>query len=92
MNEAVGKRNCIDELGGKRRLVQKISNKEFWKCIECIILEVYYGKKGHKIWRKTNTSAAKKVQSLIDRDVHGKTDSLKVCCDIYCHNYSFLFH
>ena len=36
MNETVGKRNNIDKLGGKKRLVRNVP-KELWKRIGCII-------------------------------------------------------
>ena len=53
---------------------------------------VFYDKKGHMVWGKTHTSSAMKSKSPIDRDVHGKTDLLKVCFDLYCYHCYYLFH
>ena len=50
MNEAVGMNNCVTINGGGRRLVRTFKSQELWKCIGCIISEVTYGKKGHKLW------------------------------------------
>ena len=50
MNEVVCMKNRFTSNGGGKRLVRPFRRQEFWKCIDCILSEVTYGKKGHKIW------------------------------------------
>ena len=50
MNEAVGIKNRYKMNGGGKQLVCPFKIQEFWKCIGFILLEVTYGKKGHKLW------------------------------------------
>ena len=52
INEAVEMKNCVTMDGGGKRLVRPFKNKEFWKCIGCILLEVTYGNKVHKIFNE----------------------------------------
>ena len=55
-------------------------------------IEGYLGEKGKHAVKKTHTSDDNKAQTLIDRDVSGKTYLLKVLCDMYHYNYFYLFH
>ena len=50
MNEAVCMNNCVTTNWGGKRLVRPFKRQQIWKCIGCILLEVTYRKKGHKIW------------------------------------------
>ena len=84
MNLAVGEKNRIDNYGGKKRLVCPFRRQEFCKFIGCIISVITYGKKGHKIWGETQIFVVKKAQDKLHKDVSGKTDLLKVRCDLYC--------
>ena len=86
MNEAYFKKNHLDVLGGKRQYVFYFSKNEFWKCFGCIISEVAYGKKGHYIWGGNQTYVINKARTPIYICVHGKTDLLRVRCDIYHHH------
>ena len=83
MNEVVGEKNCLDNSGGGRWLVNHFTKNEFYKCIGCILLGVTYGIKGHRIWGGIETSVLKKGQNPIHRDAIGKIDSIRVHCYIY---------
>ena len=50
MNEAVGMKNRVMIDAGGKKLVYPFKRQEFWKCIGCILSEVNYGKKLHKLW------------------------------------------
>ena len=50
MNEAVGMKNHFTMGGGGKRLVLPFKRRELWKCIGCVLSEVTYGKRGHKLW------------------------------------------
>ena len=50
MNEAVCMKNRVTKNGGGKRLVSPFKRQQFWKFIGFILLEVTYGKKGHKLW------------------------------------------
>ena len=52
MNKVVGERNKFELKVGKKWVTPEKLNKDLWKCIGCIILEVSYGKKGCRIWVK----------------------------------------
>ena len=49
MNEAVGMNNIFTMDGGGKRPVRTFRRQEFWKCIGCVLQEVTYGNKGHKL-------------------------------------------
>ena len=83
MNLAVGDKNPLDNSGGKKRLVIPFRRHEFCTCIGCILLEVTYGNKGHKLWGETQISIGKKVRAELHRYVRGKTDVMNVCCGMY---------
>ena len=92
MIEAVGKRICLNKLGGKTWLLWNFSKKGFWVCIGCILLAVNFGNKGHILWGKNHTSATNKEKNYNMHRWSQQADLLKVCCDIYCYNYSYLCH
>ena len=50
MNELVEMKNLFDKYGVNKRLVFPFRAQDLWKHIGLIILEVTYGKKGHKPW------------------------------------------
>ena len=60
-NEAVGEKNHLEGVGGKKWNVRYFSNNEFWKFIGYIILVVTYRNKGHNIWVITQIYVAKKT-------------------------------
>ena len=49
MNEEVGMKNRVTVGEGGERIVRPFRRQEFWKFIGCILSEVTYEKKGHKI-------------------------------------------
>ena len=83
IDEAVDINNCYTTNGGSKRLFRPFERKEFWKCIGCILLEVTYGKKGHKLWSDRPKYSCRMAPTKIRRDVRGKTDLYKVCCYHY---------
>ena len=88
----VGERNHLDNYGGKKSLCRTFIGKEFWKCIECIVSEVTYGKKGHKLWWETQISVGRKSQKQFLQDFGGKKNLNRLRCNI-CHpNYCYGFH
>ena len=58
-NEAVVIRNRLMMNGWRKQLVRPLKRKEFWKCIGCILSEVTYGKKVHKLWSEVPKSFGK---------------------------------
>ena len=70
----------------------KNSNKEFWKCIGYILLEVTYGVKGYKIWESINIKYLGDESGQIYIYFCRKTDLLKVNFSLYHFRYSFLSH
>ena len=85
MNEMGGTKNCLLMSGGKKRLrlVLLFTRQELWKCTGCILSEDTYGMKGHKLWSEITRTVCKKPPTQLHRDVCGKTDIHKACCDIY---------
>ena len=69
MNEAVVIKNLLTMNGGGKRLVCNFERQEFWKCIGCIILEVTYGKKGHKLWSDIPKSSCRMASHKLRRYV-----------------------
>ena len=92
MNEAVGMKNRFAVDGGGKRVVRPFNRKEFWKFIGCILSEVTYVKKGHKLWREIPKYYGKMAPTKLQIDVCGNTDLYKVCCAHYCHFYIYAFH
>ena len=80
MNEVVVIRNRFTINGGGKRLVRPFKRQEFWKCIDCIISTVTYGKKGHKLWSEIPTASFRMAPPKIQRYVRVNTDLYKVCC------------
>ena len=50
MNETVGTKNRLTMGGGGKRIVIPFRRQEIWKCIGCVLSEVTYKKKLHKLW------------------------------------------
>ena len=50
INEAVDMNNSLTMGAGGRQIVCPFRRQEFWKFIGCVLLEVNYGNKGHKLW------------------------------------------
>ena len=80
MNEAVIIKNCYTMNGGGEWLVRPFKRREFLKFIGCILLEVNYGNKGHKIWSEIPKYSGKIARTKLQRYVRGKTNLYKVCC------------
>ena len=91
-NEAVGMKNRVTMNGGWKLLVRPFKGQELWKCIGCILSEVTYGKKGHKLWSEVPKYFGKYENPKLQRDVRGNTDLYKVCCAHYCHFYIYACH
>ena len=77
---------------GKKWLVRPFTRKEFYKCIGCILSEVTYVKKGHKLWSEIPKYFGKKPPTKFQIYVRGNTDMHKVCCDLYHNYYCYDFH
>ena len=92
MNETVGEDNCLDKYGGRKRSVCYFTKNKFSKCIGFIISAVTYGIKVNHIRGETETSVNKKGRNKSHRDISGKTDLLKVRCDIYCPHNCYYCH
>ena len=92
MNEAVCMKNRVTTNGGGKRLVRPLKRKEFWKCIGCILSEVTYGKKGHKLWSEIPKSFGKMENPKLRRYFRENTNLYKVCFARYCHFYIYACH
>ena len=92
MNEEVGEKNQHQKLVGKRWLVQKHSNNEFWKFIGWILPAVTYGKKVYRLCVSSTRKDLGKAASQIDRDVCGKAYLLKRSFSLYNFHYSYPYH
>ena len=86
MNEAIVTNNRFTMDAGGKRIVCPFRSQEFWKCIDYVLSEVTYGKKGHNIW------SDRAEPTKLRRDVCGNNDLYKVCCDHYCHFYIYACH
>ena len=49
MNGAIGTNNRLYNSGKKKQVVHTFRSQELWKCIGCILSEVTYRNKGHKL-------------------------------------------
>ena len=58
--------------GGGKQIVCPFKSQEFWKYIGCLLSEVTFGKKGHKIW-----SEISKSQGFLSSYI-GKVDEILV--------------
>ena len=92
MNKAVVIRNRFTMNGGGKWLVRTFKRQEFWKCIGCILLEVTYGKKGHKLWSEIPKSFGRITPTKLRGDFGGNTNLYQLCCDIYCPFYIYAYH
>ena len=92
MNESVGTKNHFMMEGGGKRIVSPFRRKEFCKFIGCVLSEVAYGKKGHKLWSEIPKSFGRTAPTKLRRDVHEYTNLNKVCCDHYRHFYIYACH
>ena len=92
MNKVVGMKNCFTIDRGGKRLVRPLKRQELWRFIGCILSSVTYGKKGNKLWSEIPKYFGNKAPTKLQRDVSGKTDLYKVCCDHYCPFYIYAFH
>ena len=92
MNKAVREKNRLDKFGWKKQLVRPFRRQELWKCIGCILSEVTFGKKGHKLWGETQIFIGKKAQTKLHRDICLKTYLQRVRCVIYHPHYCYDFH
>ena len=63
MNEADGENNDLDKYGEKKLLICPFRRQDLRKFIECILLEVIYKNKEHKIWEETPISFGKKEET-----------------------------
>ena len=90
--KTVGKKNSLDNYGGKEWLVCNFIGQEFWKCSGCILSSVTYGKNGHNRCEETKIYVGKKARTKLLRDVCGKIDLNKIHCDIYLPRYSYDFN
>ena len=52
INEVVVMKNRVTVGEGGERIVRPFRRQEFWKFIGCLLSEVTYGKKEHKLWNK----------------------------------------
>ena len=92
MNEAVCMKNFFTSNGGGKRPVKLLKKQDLWKYIGCILLEVTYGKKGHKLWSEVSKGFGKYENLTLRRDVRGTTDLYKVCCAHYRQLYIYACH
>ena len=74
MNEVVGMKNYVTVDRGGRRLVRPFRRQELWKCIDCILSSVTYGKKGHNLWSKLLNHSVKMAPAELQRYVSGNTN------------------
>ena len=81
-DEGVGKKNYIDNSGGKKRLVCHFTRNKFCRYIGCTLLAVTYDIKGNQIWKKTERYVSK-GGNKVPRDVRENAYLLKVCCYLY---------
>ena len=86
----VGMKNHFTMDGGGKRLVVTFKRQEFWKFIGFIILEVSYGKKGHKFWIEIPKASCRMAPTKLRRDVCGKNNLHKVCWYHYRHFTSMI--
>ena len=92
INEVVGMKNRFTMDGGGKRLVRPFKSKYFWKFIGCILSEVAYGKKGHKLWSEIPKASCRMAPTKIRRYVSGNTDLYKIFCAHYRHFYIYACH
>ena len=64
INEAVGMNNRVTVSGGGKRIVRNFISQELWKFIDCVLLAVTYGGKGHNLWSEIPKYFVKKAYSL----------------------------
>ena len=83
MNEAVGMKDCLTMGGGGKWIVRPFRRQDIRKCIGCVLLEVTYGNKGHKLWSEIPKSFGDKAPNKLQIYVCSHTNLYKVCCDIY---------
>ena len=89
---AVGMKNCVMVGGGGTQIVSPFRRQELWKCIGFFLSAVSYRKKGHKLWIEMPKKSGNMEPIKLQRDVRGKTDSYKVCCDLYLTSYIYPCH
>ena len=70
-NEVVGTKNRLTMGGGGKRIVCSLISQEFWKYIGCVLSEVTYGKKEHKVWSEIPKYSGNNASTKIRRDVCG---------------------
>ena len=92
MNEVFVIKNHYKMNEGGKRSVRPFNRQEFWKCIGCILSEVTYEKKVHKLWSEIPKYFGRMATTKLSRDVRGNTDLYKVCCAHYRHFYIYAFH
>ena len=92
MDEAIGDKNCLGKLRGKKRSVSHFKNIEFWKYIRCILSAVTYEIKGHQLWGEIEKSVRKKWKTTIHRYVNEITYLTTLCCYLYSHHYCYNFY
>ena len=69
MNDAVGTKNCFMTDEGGKRLVSPFTRQYFWKGSSCVLLEVIYGKKEHKLWSEITKASCRLEPTKIQRYV-----------------------
>ena len=89
INQAVGKKNYLDNSVERKRPVHHFTRNELWKCIGCILSKVTYEIKGHLIFEKLNNISVRRGRTPIHRDVLGKKYLLKLSCYIYIPQYCY---
>ena len=60
MNQAVGKKNRLDILVGRKRPIRYFPRNKFWKFIGRILSEVTFGVKGNQLCGKSESYVSKK--------------------------------
>ena len=92
IDEAVGIKNRYTMDGGGKRLFRHLKRQEFCKFVGCIISEVIYGNKVHKLWIDMSKASCRITPPKLQIDVNGNTDLYKLCCDHYRHFYIYTCH
>ena len=71
MNELVCMKNRLTMGGGGKRIVCLFRRQEFCKCIGCVLSEVTYGNKVHKLWSEIAKYFGNKTSNKLQRDARG---------------------
>ena len=89
INEVVCDQNRHQKEAGEPRLVRKFSKMSSVNILGALY-SWFYGKKVCGLWRITHRKDPGKVEGLINRNVCGKTDLLKVSFHPCFFNYYYL--